>query len=852
GFVVGISFVKNDELNRQALADFFKRASEVYNQAITAERMQATITAMQAPDFDTTGYEPEWDMRDQDTQRLFARQLFSYLSRSHQPQDANIPAHYINWLLDRVFVEMQRPESDGGAGDRLFANELMGYIDTIFGLPDAFAARPIYERAINEGIGLGEILKKLVDSNLFVYHGHFTRFASDASVAKAVKALDEHAEEDLLTAESTEREMAKAQIAYAIAADICEGYQARPGDAAGFRAKLNSADQELSKSLALGYLEALSSHEPQLVENAENRAFLSFAPGGSSWSDKLGSGALNRILLDDSAEAVSAPLRFANERWQRPAPASAIAQMRHDVDEGGKPLGKVVLRFISNTDSKRQTTEETIEGIGGDVNQLYCVRSGSDRVFSNTESDPLARIKFALFFTGIIGASIDRVPGITEEEKARARRDPMFLAQLYYKRARNLALADIRTFMEGNGLEITCDNHLAPVAAELSSQASVTVSLLESLYNLTSRGHVVSNKRSLTILASFLEGDLGFPTDILAPASVLEGIENRLCRIEADAGGKNHLFEYPERLHRHEFAQGALGQDAQKKLEAEAAKEIDRRTFIFRPGISRSQNLTQDPRRMAFLLRKDDGWRALENGRILHSEIVQALHQADMEALSVLMRRLSAEGQKLDPNSSPDELELLFDSLRNSAPGRPEPLIIDGYSMGQGESAVLIATDHGLEEVTYRRERMSRLEAELHRIIDSDPTFENGGLAFTNISRSGPIAKVLDIHPFEEISAHDTPQAMITDAAEKAVGQFIQAIEEKKRAGMPYVVVNFSTDSSQTPFLEAFVAMLKVADDHYIQVHGSGTEEHYYSSRLRGVSFTEYESLPFKSPVATK
>ncbi|NQT89722.1 MAG: hypothetical protein HQ558_00515 [Candidatus Omnitrophica bacterium] len=839
GFVVALTFDRPDETGREALADFFKRATHVYREALLGQRMQETIDAMQDPDFVPSEHEAAWDIYDLNTQRRFVHQIISQVSNETLGIAVGqvVILNYLRWIMGNVIVHVQNMDSNGGPDNRLFANELFAHMTSLLGIRQYRRAHAMFKRVV--WTRFYEILPMIADHNLYLYHGFITDMAegSTAALFSGIEALKVHARQLLATGEPIM--MVRAEIAYAIISDIYGRYLSDPDNALEWAKKIKIVDGLLYDVYRKLVLEDTPVGRRALSEGAANQAFFSVVPGRLAWSSEFGSDALHCVLLSKASRVISAPVRFADESWQeKTAPliiAHRINPERVRKTEGGKKWertgARVVVRAVSNMDPKNQVIDAEISEMRGNVARLYCLGQGSQEVFTATsKEEPLSFPIHALWATGIIGAGLDSLPNTTSDEKAKARTSIRELAQLYLRKRPEQALYDIHAFTRGGGLALTCDSHKAPVAAGLSSSSSVAVGLFSTLFSISGREEAAKDEVACGRLALIFENDKGRGTGAQDTTGSRKGLKEIVYLPEGRGVGEHiHYLEPPKGI----------------------VESIMGRTIIFRPGIQRAASQTIGEKQFEFLLRSPDKWRAICNGRPLHDEISAAVKSGNVDALGRGGWAYTEERSKIHESALPREMVELYKELHDPKEGEPliTGMILAG-AMGRGASAILFESDYGYEKIDYDGERISRLEKKLREIIAVNMVFSDGEIIFVDESKEGRQSGTMGFHPFNDIVVKSDSEKMARHAANDFFEAFQAALERNQSQGRDYVVASFDADLSHVDFFDALVERFKRADEEHQA--GPGAQEHYYSSRLRGVHSYEYADLPKDSPISCK
>lgn len=712
GYVVGITIDKTDEETRVALEDFFKRAEKLYSQVLVARNMHETIEMLKGHTPLVVNRESDWETTDLENQKYFFRLLLHYLHGKHKNDQILIIRTYFRWLFEHVFSRMQEIKTDEPFRNRLYPNQFMEFMSSE--LEKNIPAKELFEEMVNSE--LPNFLVTIINENADVYHRFLTNLATDKRIVKqAAFHLIQYAEHHRKLDSSAD--IVKAEPAYAIAADILKHYLNKEKQAKEYEAEIREVDRELYNKYKQQLLSGKPILAPHFVKGGKNKVFFGFSPSKLSWSSMVGSDARYNVLLDpDGGMAVNAPVVFFEHTGQQPSMPVTIVQRTREK--------KILLRTISMMDPKNPTKEEYIRA--NDIEKLYTIIDKETR-----EDDPFSFMKYALFFTGIIGSGIDKDEvrqkyNITDEERDIAKKDPMELAKLYHKRCPEQALEDISEFMRGGGIEITCDNHMAPMAAGFSSSSTAAISILLTLYAISRQDDFVLVE-NLKEMALIFENDLGRGTGAQDTDAMLSGVKEIHYSLTQD---------------------GAIeGKPKQLDIADTILRDMSRRTLVFVPGISsRAASETIGKRQLAYLLREPKKFEALQIAKRQHNEIVEALKNGQFDRQAKLMWEYTLNRNKIH-TVLPAEMKALFKRLMGGR--RTKKALIHGGmlagAMGKGAGAILIATDYGMEEIEDPAETgrtITRLEAELRKIIATDKTFKNAYVRHLEISDTGPYGGV--------------------------------------------------------------------------------------------------------------
>jgi hypothetical protein len=190
-------------------------------------------------------------------------------------------------------------------------------------------------------------------------------------------------------------------------------------------------------------------------------------------------------------------------------------------------------------------------------------------------------------------------------------------------------------------------------------------------------------------------------------------------------------------------------------IPAPVIAELERRTLIFVPGISRAASAGIGARQKAYLLRDPISFASLLIAKIQHKQIAEALRKGDFATLGRLEWEYTDNRSKVHADAVPDETRSLFNWLlgkgnltiegREIASKFEKPLILGGElagSMGTGSAASLIASDFGLEIINGQN---TRVEAALALAIEKSSYFKQAYLRYLKISDKGPESGISDL-----------------------------------------------------------------------------------------------------------
>jgi galactose mutarotase-like enzyme len=616
--------------------------------------------------------------------------------------------------------------------NRLYPNDLMKFIAAESAKSGNSAFLAAYARFVTGH--LPEIVTKIADNNIDVYHDFFTRWAAGADrsasglLGVSVSALKKYIEQQLT---KTGTEKAKAETACAIAADIVKRYMHDEAAAKKFGAIIGQVGKDLYNERKAQLLEGIFGDrprpEPVLIAGGEKLEFRGTCPNRKCDSSAVGSDALYALHLDpDGGMAINYPVLFSETREGDVRVPTATARRIED--------NRIALCAISNTGANAMViTPENVD-------DLFSARD--NKVF--TDKEELYFLKYALFYAGIIGPGLATL-GLPADQIEQIRKNPMHVAQAYYDalqrgdraRVAQAVFGDIARAMRNGGIELRCDNHASPLAAGFSSSSTASISILRALYAMTGQSELLEPQVSAD-MAIIFENDLGRSSGDQDTTGTLPGVHNIVYGVENSKMVRS--------VNNIEVAPSVLA-------------ELERRTFVFAPGISRAASAGIGARQNAYLLREPDALAAIKKAMIQHEEIMAALVKGDFAVLGRLEWEYTENRAKIHADALPDEMRTLFNwlmgkedlvvrkdeasggSIRLTRP--PKPLILGGElagSMGTGAASSLIASDFGLET---NKSGETELEAALKQVIRLSPYFKNAYLRYLRMSPEGPGTLVL-------------------------------------------------------------------------------------------------------------
>jgi len=721
------------------------------------KKMKNMVEAIASEGFDVRAYPPGWNTISVENQKMFFRLLYTDLQDKPEALRALMVNNYLNWLMDKVFPDIQK-EKRNGYKNRLYPNEVAEYITShlIYNAPSPASTQ--FLRTIDGR--LPELLVKIVDNNLDMCHRFFTDMAIDQSHLDAVAALDTYIKTYM---QKSGTEKAKAQTACAISSDIVRTYLKKEEEAKTYDTMISQINRELYAQRKAQLLKQVFGDNPRptpmLVENGEDKVFVGTCPNRKCDSSACGSDALYALHLDpDGGMAVNYPVLFAEGRELDTHMPVATARR---IEEN-----KIALRAISNMATER--SQDAVITVSN-IEDLFSVKNG--KVFTDT-GDPLYFLKYALFFSGIIGSGINKLT-LIQESLEKAKEDPMFLAQAYYdsltgerEQVAEAILDDISKFTRGGGIEIICDNHLAPLAAGFSSSSSASISTLRALYAMGGQNELLDPQVSADIALIF-ENDMGRGTGDQDTTGTLEGIKNITYRVQDCI-----IIRDIENI--------ALSRDI--------IEEMEKRTVIFVPGIPRAASAGIGARQNAYLLREPNAFEAIQLAKEQHRQTLEALRAGDFTRLGQLQWEYTENRAKIHADALPDEMRTLFNWLLGKealtiggkvfAPRVEKPLILGGElagSMGVGSSASLIASDFGLKKADSEH---TKLELALGAAMKNAPYFKNAYLRYLQTSDKGPgsvtLKGVADETP-DNIDREIQDTTALADKAGREIPTYIDA-----------------------------------------------------------------------------
>lgn len=705
--------------------------------------MNATISAMEFASFDTRS-DPGWGIEDIEKQKEFYRLIVGYINSGiNMNSRSTVADNYLKWLVESVFVKMQGVRGAKDYANRLWPNELMDFISRDLSASSDDKRRTAQLAVFSSSIEqlLPYILVKIADNNVDSCHRFFTDLATLGCKERAVDTLEKYME---IQCAKPASEKAKAQTACAIAADILRKYLNKEKQAKLCDVLISRINKELYTERKTQLLDGIfgkgSRPAPTLVKNGETREFLGTCPNRKCDSSAAGSDALYALHLDpDGGMAINYPVLFSEERGLAEHMPVAVARRT----EGNK----IVLRAISNLGVQEAAiTADNIE-------ELFSAKDG--RVFAD-KGDQAHFLKYALFFSGIIGSGISNFDDLSEERRLEAQKNPMLCAQIYYDHIKTdrspdrsvsrQALTDISAFTRGGGIELTCDNHAAPLAAGFSSSSSASIGILRALYAMSGQRELLEPQVSVD-MALIFENDLGRGTGDQDTTGTLQGIHNITYTMQ----------------------KGVMVRKIDNIVIAPSIREeLEKRTVVFVPGIPRAASKGIGARQNAYLLREPRSFASIQTAKLQHKQIVEALIRGDLAALGRLEWEYTENRAKIHADALPDEMRALFSWLlgkedltiggKSIAPKFKNPLILGGElagSMGTGASApfiasdfgLVIASDFGLERTVGRN---TRLDAALAMVIEKAPYFKDAYLRYLKISDKGPGSEIYDSPKTEE------------------------------------------------------------------------------------------------------
>ncbi|MDD5136292.1 MAG: hypothetical protein PHN63_02960, partial [Candidatus Omnitrophica bacterium] len=779
----------------QYLAQRIKAAREYPKTGDVARMMAETLAVLESGEFDAGTYRPQWDVTTVDNQRTFFEILVPCLKARPVSVSRVIANNYLDFLMDKVFPDMQRKTRDD-YGNRLDPNRFMSYLNDNLSGREVSVGEPgnalsVIKWAIMAR--LGELLVKIAKNNVDVNHDLLTVLVpgdNTQSREDAINALDKYVDEQM---KKPGTEMAKAQTACAMAADILRRYMGNDEKAKKYDALISVINRDIYIARKMQLLNDIFGgglrSTPVLVEGGETQEFIGTCPNRKCDSSACGSDALYALHLDpDGGMAVNYPVLFSEERGDGVHMPTALA---HRIDDN-----KIVLRAV--TKKGAQEAVITLDNI----EELFSV--GKNGEAFTDKSDPLHFLKYALFFSGIIHPGVNDLSELGSTGQEMARNNVMLTAQILYDGIRKegktgdrpcarFVLANIADFTRGGGIELTCDNHLAPLAAGFSSSSSASISILRALYAMGGQVELLEPQVSADMALVF-ENDLGRGTGDQDTTGTLKGI---------------HDITYTVR-------DGKMVREIRDiDVPASVLEELEkRRTVILVPNISRAASAGIGARQKAYLLRDPQAFESIQIAKLQHKQIVEALMKGDFVALGRLEWEYTENRAKIHADAVPDEMRSLFNWLLGKealvvggntvAPQPEKPLILGGElagSMGTGASASLLASDFGLEAAADGRS--TRLESALSLAIEKAPYFSNAYRRYFRLSDKGPEIEIVQrLSTKDETKKPDNNKPAVPDTE-------LEAIIADVAATTGTMSLHLASRYAEAKVLNGFVVVMK-------------------------------------------
>ncbi|MFC1807948.1 hypothetical protein ACFL0T_06240, partial [Candidatus Omnitrophota bacterium] len=744
--------------------------------------------------------------------------------------------NYLDWLMISVFPYMKEQHIEQGTLEqrkyqpRLWQNQHMGYIvERVKERDDLTTAFADYmkNRTGQQRDELGNLLVKLCDNNLDIWYQYLIALAPESNLPDAVEALVAYAQS---AATRNAVEKVKAERAYAICYDIMFNLVGEEA-AAQYLEKMDevdmalqepqkNADREQVRQAARGAKPALLPDGDRLLYRG--RSPLRFAPSSMGGGDAGYSVVSESEVKGGEQKVFNMPIATSRNRW---APPSVSEGFMHRIPKKEMKFHLISSMVIGEDYAPDQTIDEE------NIRKLFSEKDG--KVFADTK-DPLYFLKYTLFFSRMIGAGLREVydaavtagreDGVWEERSQELMENPKELAQYYYDHAPEQALEDVWKFMNKGGLSFTSSSQDALISAGLSSSSAFTLAALQAMYLMTSQHDIYNeNHPLLRSVAHAMERDLGRNTgrqDIIGPFPgfklITYGLDGELIVEKTDVMEVNQT-------------------------------QVDRfqeRVVLFKPGIERAASTNINERKMAYFIREPDSFKAIMEITAIHHDIVNDFQDGTIDAFGADLMEYTYIRSRIHASAVPDYMADLFKDLMD------RQLIISGGelagAMGEGATAVFLATDLGLAETKYDGVLMSRLEAELARIMTENGQFKNAEVAYLKVHEDGPAATSTELFDMPVYIGDDR-----VDSARKAAAfefnMFKKILADKIKskggdeAGLK-VVINLAAAPSMSTFYEELSKLFIAADAKYEKSHTGVT--HYYRDKLQFVHLDEYEDFP--------